>query len=190
MATPAPAPSLRRAFFLRAVNVSGTNLVRMADLRADLEAVGFGGVESLLASGNLIATPPGAPEPGRRLVEEVLARRLGRRAAVVMFSQMELERLLSAVPDGPPPGAKHFVGLTGEEPSSEGWQRLLAVDGRGDTVTALPRGVLLACFAGQAETVYTTDKLERTLGVPVTARNLNTLNKVLAKLGQGQAAPT
>ena len=45
---------IRRIALLRGVNVGGTKMVAMADLRAVLTRLGFADVESLLQSGNLV----------------------------------------------------------------------------------------------------------------------------------------
>ena len=51
---------VRRIALLRGVNVGGNKMVAMADLRALLTRLGFGDVESLLQSGNLVFSVRGA----------------------------------------------------------------------------------------------------------------------------------
>jgi uncharacterized protein (DUF1697 family) len=51
---------VRRIALLRGVNVGGNKMVAMADLRALLTRLGFGDVQSLLQSGNLVFTVRGA----------------------------------------------------------------------------------------------------------------------------------
>jgi uncharacterized protein (DUF1697 family) len=50
----------RRIALLRGVNVGGNKMVAMADLRALLTRLGFGDVQSLLQSGNLVFSVRGA----------------------------------------------------------------------------------------------------------------------------------
>ena len=52
--------SLRRIALLRGVNVGGNKMVAMADLRALLTRLGFGDVQSVLQSGNLVFSLRGA----------------------------------------------------------------------------------------------------------------------------------
>ena len=47
-------PNLRYVSFLRAINVGGKNLVRMADVRACLESLGFSHVRTYIQSGNIL----------------------------------------------------------------------------------------------------------------------------------------
>ena len=52
--------AVRRIALLRGVNVGGNKMVAMADLRALLTRLGFGDVQSLLQSGNLVFSVGGA----------------------------------------------------------------------------------------------------------------------------------
>ena len=47
------------AALLRAVNVGGTSIIRMADLKAVCEKIGFTDVQTLLQSGNVVFTARG-----------------------------------------------------------------------------------------------------------------------------------
>lgn len=176
------------AFFLRAVNVSGANLVRMEDLRADLAALGFTGVSTLLASGNVVATLDASTDTARAKVEAAVAARIGRPAAALVRQADELRALLDAVAPleaRAPPGAVFAVALTSAEPDAAALARLAASDGKGDTAVPVTGGIALTCLRGQGETPYTTARLEKLLGVSITARNPNTLRKVLARMVGG-----
>ena len=59
---------------VRGINVGGRNLVKMADLRAAFESMGFADVATYIASGNVLF---GAPRQRR----EALAARTGRFSA-------------------------------------------------------------------------------------------------------------
>lgn len=173
----------RAAFFLRAVNVSGKNLIKMEDLRADLGRAGLTDVVTLLASGNVVASYSGDVEAARRIVEAAVSARIGRPAVVLLKSREELQETLAAMPSEVAAGEVMAVALTGSRPDAAALRRLEAMDGKGDTATPIPGAILLCCRKGQAETPYTTDRLERVLGVSITARARGTLEKVLAKLG-------
>jgi uncharacterized protein (DUF1697 family) len=57
---------------LRGINVGGKNKVPMADLRRCLEGLGFSGVSTLIASGNVVIRAGLHPEEIARRIEEVL----------------------------------------------------------------------------------------------------------------------
>ena len=84
---------------LRAVNVAGSGLVAMADLRAALAAEGFERVRTLLQSGNLVleTTSPAGPTLERRL-EAILAVRLGLATTIFIRSLPEWQALVAENP--------------------------------------------------------------------------------------------
>ena len=173
------------AFFLRAVNVSGQNRVKMEVLREDLRNAGLTDVGTLLASGNVVATATGDRAALATTVEAAVARQAGRRCAVLTRSAAELDAVIAAV--APHEAAVDdgvlAVALLSGTPTDTAIAKLAAFDGKGDTATLVDRAVILRCRAGQAGTPYTTDRLERLLGVEATARNPNTLRKVRGLMG-------
>lgn len=99
------APDGRWVVLLRGVNVGGVT-IRSADLRACVEALGFTGVRTVLASGNVVVDATEEPlESAKRRVEEGLGERFGYEAWVVLVTV----QALAAVVDGFP------------WPSREGW---------------------------------------------------------------------
>jgi uncharacterized protein (DUF1697 family) len=69
----------RSVAFLRAINVGG-HTVKMADLRRSFEALGFGGVATHIASGNVIfETDAGDPAALEDRIEKALQTDLGYR---------------------------------------------------------------------------------------------------------------
>jgi uncharacterized protein (DUF1697 family) len=96
--------------FLRGVTPQN---VRNADLRQALEAAGFTGVRTILASGNLAFDAVDAPVDalaGR--IESILAEAVGRRFPVIVRRQSHLQKLLAEDPfasHAPPAGAKRVV---------------------------------------------------------------------------------
>lgn len=86
--------------FLRAVNVGGTGLITMADVRRTFESLGLADVATVGASGNVLFTGKGAPAALRRKLEEALARRLGKPATVVLRTSGEMKAVVRSAPFG------------------------------------------------------------------------------------------
>ncbi|WP_089771701.1 DUF1697 domain-containing protein [Ruania alba] len=82
---------------LRGVNVQGTTMT-MADLRATLDAAGFPGARTVLASGNVILADDRPGEQIRELVEVALRDRFGYDAWVQVVEQDELARIAADYP--------------------------------------------------------------------------------------------
>ena len=82
-----------RVALIRGINVGKAKRVAMADLRAELEKLGYEDVRTLLNSGNVVFTVPAKSQgdPAAR-VEEVLEKRLRVPARVVVLTAAELAR--------------------------------------------------------------------------------------------------
>jgi uncharacterized protein (DUF1697 family) len=98
------------AAFLRGINVGGHKPLKMADLRAAVEGMGFQNVRTVLASGNVVfdaaavgAVPEGAGAPkelaalGAR-IEAGLNQVFGYPVAVAVRRMADLERLIATDP--------------------------------------------------------------------------------------------
>ena len=84
---------------LRGVNVGGIT-VKSAQLRELFEGIGFAGVRTVLASGNVVfeTTKRGSHAALKRDIERALAERFGYDAWIVLVTRAELERAIEAFP--------------------------------------------------------------------------------------------
>ena len=86
---------------LRGINVGGKNLVRMADLREEFEAMGFENVASYIQSGNVLFR---APRQGRQDlangIEKELTKRFGIELKVVVLTHTQLRKVVKNAPRG------------------------------------------------------------------------------------------
>lgn len=84
--------------FLRGVNVGAKNRIRMEDLRAALEAVGFSRVETYIQSGNALFDSSAPAEENASAVARVLSEGFGVKAGVIVRTAEELYTLICALP--------------------------------------------------------------------------------------------
>jgi len=88
----------RWVVLLRGVNVGGVT-IRSADLRACVEGLGFTGVRTVLASGNVVVDATDEPvAAAKRRIEAGLGERFGYDAWVVLVPQPDLEAVVDAFP--------------------------------------------------------------------------------------------
>jgi len=88
----------RWVVLLRGVNVGGVT-IRSADLRSCVEGLGFTGVRTVLASGNVVVDATGEPvADAKRRVEAGLGERFGYDAWVVLVRQEAVEEVVGAFP--------------------------------------------------------------------------------------------
>jgi uncharacterized protein (DUF1697 family) len=175
------------AAFLRAINVGG-HVVRMDQLRSLFAEMGFGSVSTVVASGNVIFE---ASPRSERQLESLIARKLHdalgyevgsfvRTAAAVAevvayepFSRADLDTA----------GIALSVVFLESSPSSAAREKLLALRTSLDDFHVAEREAYWLCRTKMSESpVFKRGSLEKTLGVPGTARNITTVRKVSAAL--------
>ena len=174
---------------LRGINVGGNRRVPMADLRSTLEAVGLDDVRTFIVSGNVAFRSRRTDATAlTRDIEAAIERQFGFPVAVVLRTAAEMRAILAKdpIPDGSAadPAHRDAVFLSAE-PSQEPLAALdpaaVAPDvfGPGDRVIhAWYKGGLQASkLAGQLT--------DRGLGVTATARNWNTVRKLVEIAGDG-----
>ncbi len=83
--------------FLRGINVGGVRIV-MNDLAATLAAAGYGAVQTVLATGNVVCRPAHVTDTAgyKADIERLLSDRFGYRASVHIRRQADLIRLCAA----------------------------------------------------------------------------------------------
>ena len=87
--------------FLRAVNVGGKGLVKMADLQKAFTAAGAKNVRTVIASGNVIFDAPATLGPMRDRILTKVRALLGAEPVIVFRTLPYLQRLIDAAPFGP-----------------------------------------------------------------------------------------
>lgn len=178
----------RYAAFLRAINVGG-HTVRMSDLRASFGALGLDGVETVIASGNVIFDTDEADEAKlERTLERALEADLGYPVETFVRSMAELARIATREPFGDrpaPTGDKRsvYVAFLGRKPTSEAIERLTALATDDDTFAVVGREAYWLRRGGIGTSKFSGGLLEKTLGMPATLRGLPTLERIVAKYG-------
>lgn len=94
---------------LRAVNVSGTGKLAMADLRAMGEALGFQNVRTYIASGNLLFSSDVPEAEVQARLGARLAAHMGKTVPIMVRSGAELASIVAADPFPDAIGARHLV---------------------------------------------------------------------------------
>lgn len=167
---------------LRSVNVSGVNLIKMVDLKAFWESLGFTSVKTYIQSGNIIfssATTPNATE-----LEKLIENRFNtKNVAVIILTPKELVTIIDHNPFTKLPDfdlKKMYVCYLRKSPGNEALKQLEQLDFGKDSIS-LGNQVLYIYYGESAGKSKLTNKvLEKHLAVSSTSRNWNTTNKLLA----------
>lgn len=172
--------------FFGSINV-GSNRLTMADLRWAFEREGFANVETVVASGNVLFDFDDRPSDGLEdLFAHMMAERFDIASYVAVRTAAELAALLAAnpFPEGDE-GKVHALLLSGD-PEAAALARLVADHApRGpERIAAGPRALYIDYVGGVGQSRLTNAFIERRLGLRGTARNIRSLNRILAKMGE------
>lgn len=170
----------RSVLLLRAVNVSGRNLVPMARLREVLTGE-LTGMSTYIASGNIICDSPADIDRACARVRERIAVEFGVDTPVIARTHAELVASVSAQPfhDGVDK-LVHAMFLEGP-PAAGAIESLRVRLVPGERIALVGSDLWISYSdAGVHATKLTKAVLDRALGVAGTARNLRTVRTLLA----------
>ena len=169
--------------FLRGVNVGGHAILKMDALRATYQSLGFDNVQSYVQSGNLVFCVKNSTSEASltEKIQAAIQKDFGLEPKVMLRSTAELRAIMAANPfakrEGVEPNKLH-VSFLAEKLSAEAQKTIanlqvpeeIHVGGR-ELYIYFPEGAGLSKLA---------PLLDRALKMPATARNWNTVTKMLA----------
>jgi len=169
----------------RGINVSGKNIVPMADLRALMSNIGFEGAKTYIQSGNLVFQSADDNVTIRKKITDAVADKFGFEPRLMLLS---VEAINRAIHNNPFPAGEadpktlHLYFLNEAPENTDlaamaGWKiDSEAYELQGDVFYLhAPDGIGRSKLA---------ERVERLLGVGATARNWRSVSKILA-LAQG-----
>lgn len=171
------------AALLRAVNVGGTGVLPMAELKAIFEKAGAGAVRTLLASGNVLFAADDVDACVAQ-VKTALARRLGKEVAVMVRSLEQLRALVAASPFGgmkAPPGTTWYVSFLDRAPVPAPRLPLTVPTGDVTYLALVGRELCTTVTPPPGMTSVEHFKAEALFKVTATTRNWNSVLKLIAE---------
>ena len=175
---------MKHVALLRGINVGGKAILPMKELVAIFEACGASEVKTYIQSGNVVFFSDSAEEVVGRVTGEV-ARVYGYSGRVVLRSGVEMEAVLRGNPFLGAAVATLHVYFLADRPSAAAVKGLDAQRSAGDSFVVIGREVYLQLPNGMARTKLTNSYFDSRLGTVSTARNWNTVGKLVELLGLG-----
>ena len=170
--------------FLRAINVGG-HTVKMDHLRSLFEELGFSNVETFIASGNVIFDSPSKnSKPLEKKIESALETALGYEVITFVRSLKELSEMATYEPFAETDvAACHavYVGFITDVPSDAAKQKLLSLSTKDDEFHLNGREIYWLCRTKFSDSPISGALVEKTLGMPATLRNSNTIKRLAGK---------
>ena len=175
----------RFAALLRGINVGGKNKVSMSGLRATCAAIGLDDVQTYIQSGNVVfSSSQRSTAKLETSIEQAISDDTGLTISVMVRSARALAQIVDHNPYASDelPATQLVVAFLKSRPTT----KALDLSDYGPE-TAVVRGndVFVHYPNGQGRSKVTNAVLERLLGTPATARNWNTVGKLLALTSPG-----
>lgn len=172
----------RYVAFLRAINVGGNTVVKMADLKRMIESLGLENVQTHIQSGNVIfesGESAGSLEAG---IERQLAKALGSRVQVFVRTMEQVKAIAAKSPFTAEGEETVHVVFVKEKPGKERSQALNARKSEADDF-AVKGTEVYNLRRDREKSVFSNTLIEKTLQMPGTTRNMTVIRKIAEKYG-------
>ena len=169
--------------FLRAINVGGTTIIKMSDLKRMFESFGLENVETFIQTGNVIFdSDTSKASVLEKQIEDQLAETFGKRIRLFVRTTREVAAMVDACPFAPQDGEIAYVAILDQKPAKKSIDALLSFRSEADDFAVVGKEVF-SLRRDREASVFSNNFIEKTLGVTGTTRNLTTIKKLAGKYG-------
>ena len=167
--------------FLRAINVGGHAIIKMADLKKMFEAAGLENVETYIQSGNVIFESEEANgESLAKRIEHQLEKAAEYKIELFVRTMREVRSMAEKSPFKAKDGEMVYVTFLNTKPNKKIQQALL--DNRSDADDFAFKGhEVYSLRRDREKSVFSNNFLEKILKMPATTRSLTTIVKIAEK---------
>ena len=170
--------------FLRGVNMTGHNSIKMTDLSALFINLGLKDAKTFIQSGNVIFSDTGKkPQTAiSTTLEHAILERFNYSIPVMIRTNQELSDLFSSNPflkETNFDPSKMAVLFLHDEPTDVQIKKVASVDYPPDKFRIIGREIFIYCPNGFGRTKLYTNFFEKKMGVMGTARNWKTITTIL-----------
>ncbi len=166
--------------FLRAINVGGNAIIKMADLKKMFEAAGLENVQTYIQSGNVIFESEEGADSLAKQIERLLEKTARYKIEVFVRTIREVQSIAEKSPFGVKDGEMVYVTFLNTKPGKQSQQALLNHKSDADDFAFKGREVY-SLRRDREKSVFSNNFLEKILKMPATSRNLTTITKIVEK---------
>jgi len=165
---------------LRGVNVSGKNIIKMAFLKDILIDNGFKNITTYIQSGNIALSSNLEKHEVEAKVQQLIYDHFQLQIAIFCLDLQEIETALQNNPftENIEPNKLFFTFLN-EEPSTDLLSDLEKIDFANDQFKVIDKVLYFYLPNGMSNSKLSNNFFEKKLKVTATARNLNTIHKLI-----------
>lgn len=167
--------------FLRAINVGGTTIIKMADLKKMFESFGLENVETYIQTGNVIFDAQESKASGlEKRIERQLEEAYGKSIRLFVRTVREVARMVEDCPFDPKEREIAYVVILEKKPNQRTTDALLSLQSEADEFAVVGREGF--CLRRDREkSIFSNNLIEKVLGMAGTTRNLTTIKKLAEK---------
>lgn len=163
---------------LRGVNVSGSNIIKMAELKKSLIDDGFNEVTTYIQSGNIVLSSDLPKEEVSSKIRELIKADFNLDVPVIALSKEEVQQIKDNNPFKEVEDKCYFVFLF-DQPLAENCDKLGENSYPNEEYEIRDKVIYLYPKLGAGKAKLNNNVFENKLKITATARNLNTVNKLL-----------
>ena len=168
---------------LRGINISGQKIIKMAELKAAMEEVGFQEVKTYIQSGNIVFNHEDVPiVEVEDKVRKKIKNNWGYDVPVKALTIDEMKSVIIGNPFSNDPGKEEkrtYFTFLSNIPTPEKQQWLKEVDHSPEKVVLLGETIYFHSPESYGKAKMNNNFFEKTLEVTATTRNWNTVNKLV-----------
>ena len=167
--------------FLRAVNVGGTTIIKMSDLKRMFEDFGLENVETFIQTGNVIFdSDESRASLLEKKIEHQLAEAYGKQIRLFVRTTREVAGMVESCPFTPRNDETIYIAILEKKPDKKKVDALLSFRSAADDFAVVGKEVFNLRRDREAS-VFSNNFIEKALGVAGTTRNLTTVKKLAEK---------
>jgi uncharacterized protein (DUF1697 family) len=175
---------MRYAAFMRGLNLGKRN-VKMEELKKLFVKLGFTGVESFIASGNIVFESPSSDRATmEKRIEAAIEKKYGWTSETFIRDFGQLTKIGKAMPfKGVVDAPTYLVGFLKGPIGTEQKKKFMALASPNDAFAVTGAEVWWHSTISQAESKFNANMFDKALGVCSTWRNLRTIRRMVERWG-------
>ncbi|MCR8641661.1 DUF1697 domain-containing protein [Paenibacillus sp. N1-5-1-14] len=165
---------------LRGINVSGHNMIKMAELKKMFEQLGYERVQTYINSGNILFESEESMDAIQSKLEQGISNTFGLQIAVILRTDEEIKGIIATCPfseDQLAGGKKVYITMLRVAPTQADYDKMPEVEQGQDLYHIIDREVYVY-YQGVMHESKLTKKFQKLM--PQTTRNWNTMQKLYA----------
>jgi len=166
--------------FLRAINVGGNTVIKMADLKQMFESFGLENVQTYIQSGNVIFESAEAATSLEKRIQSQLEKVSGYKIQLFVRTLRQVQSIVNKSPFTAKGDETAYVVFLNKKPAKKEQQALLALKSETDDF-ALKGHEVYVLRRDREKSIFSNNFVERILKLPGTTRNMTVIKKIAEK---------